>query len=274
MSILHPPIPPMEAESVADIPEGGGWQYEPKWDGFRCLAFRDDDEVTLQSKAEKPLTRYFPELVAAFRKLRAKRFVLDGEIVVPIEGRFDFDQLLQRIHPAESRVRKLATTHPALFIAFDLLAGPRGHSLLDRPLTERRPLLEEFAEKHFAADGLIRLSPATTRVAQARKWFRRVGGNLDGVIAKRLDSPYLPGERSAMVKIKRVRTADCVVGGFRYGSHGHEVGRTPRPGRAEPARSTGVRRLILCRPHGGIGTWFARQFRGAHCASAFRRSPP
>ena len=223
MVTVKPPIAPMEALSVSAIPRGTGWQYEPKWDGFRCLIFRAGDQVTLQSKGEKPLGRYFPEIVAAALSLKARRFVLDGELAVPVAGRLDFDQLLQRIHPAESRVRKLVGEHPALFIAFDLLADVRGRSLLDRPLSERRPLLEAFADRYFGT-GLMRLSPATTRLAQANRWLHGAGSNLDGVIAKRLESPYRPGERDAMVKVKRIRSADCVVGGFRYAASGRVVG--------------------------------------------------
>lgn len=219
-----PPLPPMEAQLVDELPEDAGWQYEPKWDGFRCLAFRDGDDVYLQSKAEKPLGRYFPELVAAIGNVKATRFVLDGEIVVPIHGHFDFDQLLQRIHPAESRIRKLSAEAPAMYIVFDMLGDTKGRSLIELPLSERRAQLEAFARRQFAGDGSVRLSPATTSLAQARRWFRRVGGNLDGVIAKRAASEYLPGDRSAMVKVKRIRSADCVVGGFRYGTNSRQVG--------------------------------------------------
>lgn len=223
--MLQPPLLPMEALSVDAIPQGAQWQYEPKWDGFRCLAFRDGDDVYLQSKAEKPLARYFPEVVESLRRLKAKRFVLDGEIAVPVAGRLNFDELLQRIHPAESRIRKLAAERPALFIAFDLLANEQGKSLIALPLEERRALLEKFARRHFPKKNGVRLSPATTRLAQAQRWFRKVGGNLDGVIAKRLDSPYRPGDRSgAMQKIKMIRSADCVVGGFRYGTNSKLVG--------------------------------------------------
>jgi ATP-dependent DNA ligase len=224
MSALRPPIAPMEALSVEEIPRGAGWQYEPKWDGFRCLAFRNQKDIYLQSKAEKPLARYFPEIVRAMSELSAHFLVFDGELVIPKSGRLDFDQLLQRIHPAESRIRKLSSEHPALFIAFDLLEDERGNALLDQPLAERRSLLEKFARRHLQSEGLIRLSPATTRLAQAETWFRSVGGSLDGVIAKRRDSPYRAGERDAMVKVKRIRSADCVVGGFRYADRGHVVG--------------------------------------------------
>ncbi len=217
------PLPPMEALSVDEIPTGDEWQYEPKWDGFRCIAFRDGDKVELQSKAGQPLARYFPEMVKALRSLKAKQFVLDGEIVVPIAGRLSFDELLMRIHPAASRVKKLAAEQPATYIVFDLLADERGRSLLDKALAERRPKLERFAERYFKRDD-VRLSPATKRLAQARKWLGSAGGNLDGIIAKRLDMPYRSGERDGMQKIKRRRTADCVVGGFRYGEGTKVVG--------------------------------------------------
>lgn len=207
---------PMEAETVDEIPTGPDWQYEPKWDGFRCLAFRDGNHVTLQSKSGKPLGRYFPEIEAALRELKAKRFILDGEIAVPVEGRFQFDQLLQRIHPAESRIRKLSTEYPAILIIFDVLMDTRGRPIWTRPLGERRQLLEKFAGSFLRSNESLRLSPATTNAKLASRWLSRAGGNLDGVIAKRIDSPYRPGERSAMVKVKPARTADCVVGEFRY----------------------------------------------------------
>jgi ATP-dependent DNA ligase len=215
-SKLTPPLLPMEAISVDTIPVGDEWQYEPKWDGFRCVVFRDGDRVYLQSKSGQPLGRYFPEVVAEIGKLGAKHFVLDSELVVAVGGRFSFDDLLQRIHPAESRVCKLATERPAMLIVFDLLMDERGTSLLDQPLALRRPRLERFADKYFSDQESIRLSPATTELAVAKKWFKVVGGNLDGIIAKRLDVPYRVGEREGMVKIKHLRTADCVVGGFRY----------------------------------------------------------
>jgi ATP-dependent DNA ligase len=219
---LKPPLTPMEARSVDAIPEGPDWQYEPKWDGFRCVVFRDGGDVTLQSKAGKPLTRYFPEVVAAISQLKAKRFVLDGEIVVPRDGAFSFDDLLQRIHPAKSRIEKLARQTPALLIAFDLLQDERGHSLLDLPLSDRRPRLDAFASTYF--DGSSRLSPATTKLSDAKGWLKKVGATLDGIIAKRRDAPYGAGTRDAMVKIKNYRSADCVVGGFRYGTNSKLVG--------------------------------------------------
>jgi ATP-dependent DNA ligase len=205
----------MEALSVDEAPVGPEWQYEPKWDGFRCLVFRDGDTITLQSKSGKPLTRYFPDMVEAVRALDAKRFVLDGEIVVPAGKVFSFDALLQRIHPAVSRVQKLAKETPALLIAFDLLADGKA-VLVDQPLTERRQRLEAFARKQFSKKGRVRLSPATTKLADAKQWLTRVGATLDGIIAKRRDLPYRAGDRTGMQKIKNYRSADCVVGGFRY----------------------------------------------------------
>ena len=213
----------MEARSVDEIPVGDDWQYEPKWDGFRCIAFRDRDNIYLQSKAGQPLARYFPDVVEALARLRTQGFVLDGELVIPIGGRFSFDELQLRLHPAASRVQKLAQAHPAMLIVFDLLAEDR-KSLLGRPLRERRPALQKFARSNFKTKGFIRLSPATTDLAVAKKWFDKVGGNLDGVIAKQLSAPYASGERSAMVKVKNIRTADCVIGGFRYASGAKVIG--------------------------------------------------
>ncbi|HYG24518.1 MAG TPA: ATP-dependent DNA ligase [Verrucomicrobiae bacterium] len=212
---LKIPFAPMEALSVDVIPEGDDWQYEPKWDGFRCLVFRDGDDVYLQSKSGQPLARYFPELVDIFSRLPARTFILDGEIAVPVEGRFSFDALLQRIHPAESRIRKLAAITPALFVAFDLLAENSTRSMAAEPLRVRRAALESFVARHFKQESL-HLSPATTRIAQARRWLEKAGGDLDGIIAKRLDLEYRSGDRSGMQKVKNHRSADCVIGGFRY----------------------------------------------------------
>jgi ATP-dependent DNA ligase len=214
----------MEALSVDEIPRGAEWQYEPKWDGFRCLAFRDGDAIELQSKSGQTLTRYFPELVDALRALTPQSFVLDGEIVVPENGAFSFDALLQRIHPAASRVQRLAGETPSLFIVFDLLVDADGRALVDLPLAERRPRLEKFAKHTLSGAARIRLSPATTRLVDAKGWLRKVGSTLDGIIAKRRDLPYLSGERTAAQKIKNHRSADCVVGGFRYGSKQPLVG--------------------------------------------------
>jgi ATP-dependent DNA ligase len=206
----------MEALSVDEIPAGPQWQYEPKWDGFRCLVFRDGKTVALQSKSGKPLTRYFPDVVKAVRALKVDRFVLDGEIVVPESKVFSFDALLQRIHPAASRVDKLSKETPALLIVFDLLRDADGEVLIDETLPARRKRLEAFARKQFKKNGPIRLSPATTKLADAKKWLKQVGATLDGIIAKRRDLPYRSGDRSGMQKIKNYRSADCVVGGFRY----------------------------------------------------------
>lgn len=214
----------MEALAVDAIPEGEEWQYEPKWDGFRCLAFRDAEEIELQSKSGQSLTRYFPELVQSFLKLSANRFILDGEIVIPVGDTLSFDDLLQRIHPAASRVAKLSQSHPALFITFDLLVTPSGKSIVDAPLTKRRTELETFAAKFLAKQNRIRLCAVTREIQTARKWFTSVGSQLDGIIAKRVDLPYQSGNRLGMQKIKKIRTADCVVGGFRYGSKSKQVG--------------------------------------------------
>ena len=168
---IRPPLPPMEALSVDAIPQGKEWQNEPKWDGFRCLAFRDGSIIELQSKSQQPLARYFPELVSSLSELKARRFVLDGEIALPEGGNFSFDALLQRIHPAASRVKLLATRTPAIFLVFDLLATEDGQSLMSRPLSERRRQLEQFAAKFFGKVGSVRLSPATSRLADAKKWL-------------------------------------------------------------------------------------------------------
>jgi ATP-dependent DNA ligase len=214
----------MEARTVAEIPEDDGWQYEPKWDGFRCLAFRDGKTVKLQSKSGQPLERYFPELVAALLDLEAKQFVLDGEIIVPVDGALSFDDLLQRIHPAASRILKLSVERAAQLIVFDILTDEKGKSLVELPLEARREQLETFAKRFLKGNDSIRLSPATTEMPVVRKWFKAVGSGLDGVIAKRLDMPYMSGDRTGMVKVKHRRTADCVVGGFRYAEKARVLG--------------------------------------------------
>jgi ATP-dependent DNA ligase len=221
---LHPPFPPMEALSVEQVPKGEDWQYEPKWDGFRCLVFRDRSKVELQSKSGRMLTRYFPELVAAVRAIKAKQLVLDTEIVVPRDGTFSFDALLQRIHPAQSRVQRLSQETPAQLIVFDLLAGPDGASLIELPLRERRIRLEAFADRYLGDTPQVWLSPATTDLREAKAWLECVGATLDGIIAKRRDLKYRSGDRSGMQKIKSFRSADCVVGGFRYAEGKPEVG--------------------------------------------------
>jgi ATP-dependent DNA ligase len=220
---LKPPLPPMEARSVDQIPADDGWQYEPKWDGFRCLAFRDGAGIYLQSKAGQPLARYFPDIVDAIGKLSARNFIVDGELAIPVGGALSFDELQLRLHPAASRVQKLAKAHPAILIVFDLLAEDR-QSYLTRPLQERRAKLEQFARAYLKSKGEIRLSPATTKLVTAKKWFDKVGGNLDGVIAKRLDANYASDDRAVMVKVKNIRSADCVVGGFRYATGARVIG--------------------------------------------------
>jgi ATP-dependent DNA ligase len=209
----------MEARSVDAIPRGTQWQYEPKWDGFRCLISRQGRKVDLRSKSGEDLARYFPELVAAALQLRATTFQLDGEIVVPQGSTFSFDDLLQRIHPAASRVNRLSQETPALFIAFDLLATAKDKKLSMQPLGKRRPALEAFAKAQFTSGSTFHLSPATTSFATAERWLARSGGGSDGVIAKRLDLPYQAGSRDGMQKIKKFRSADCVVGGFRYAAN-------------------------------------------------------
>jgi ATP-dependent DNA ligase len=209
----------MEARAVDAIPRGAEWQYEPKWDGFRCLLSRKGRKLDLRSKSGEDLARYFPGLVQAALDLKATSFLLDGEIVVPHGKTFSFDDLLQRIHPAASRVKKLSQETPALFIAFDLLATADDKKLAAQPLRQRRPALEAFAKARLKSSPTFRLSPVTTSYATARKWLQQSGGGFDGVIAKRIDLPYQAGNRDGMQKIKKFRSADCVVGGFRYASN-------------------------------------------------------
>lgn len=214
-------IAPMEARLVSDLPEDGSWQFEPKWDGFRCIAIKNGDEAEIWGKSGKSLARYFPEVLDMVRGLPRERVILDGELLVPLDGTASFDALQQRLHPAESRIRKLSHETPAVFVMFDLLAED-GTDLASRPLQDRRQALEQFAVTAQPIGGL-RLSPATTALKTAHRWFEDLTQELDGVIAKRLDEPYLMGER-AMLKIKRIRSADCVVGGFRYGTDSDLVG--------------------------------------------------
>jgi ATP-dependent DNA ligase len=210
---------PMDALLIAQIPSGEEWQYEPKWDGFRTLVFRDGAKVELQSKKGQPLARYFPEVVAAVGELAAKKFVLDGELVIPEDNSLSFDALLQRIHPSESRIKKLSSETPAVLILFDMLVDTDGKLLSDQPLKVRRKALEAFAKKYLKGNDQIVLSPAASDIRIARRWLSGVGATLDGVIAKRLDMSYQSANRTGMVKIKKLRTADCVVGGFRYASN-------------------------------------------------------
>jgi ATP-dependent DNA ligase len=216
---VTPPFGPMLAKSVKAIP-AGDFLYEPKWDGFRCIAFRDGDDVELASRGEKPLTRYFPEVVDALRKNLPKRCVVDGEIVIATDDRLDFEALLQRIHPAESRVRKLAEETPASFVAFDLLAEG-DQSMVSMPFRQRRARLEKLMTK---ASAPVYLTRGTDDIEVAQQWFEVFeGAGLDGVVAKSLDAPYQPDVR-AMFKIKHERTADCVVAGYRWHKSGPVVG--------------------------------------------------
>jgi ATP-dependent DNA ligase len=215
---LPPPIEPMETRQVKEIPKGTEWTYEPKWDGFRCVAFRDGTNVELQSKSGETLTRYFPEIVEALRSATVQQFVVDGELLIVSGETADFDALLQRIHPAESRVKKLAVETPASYVLFDLLAEGQ-NALYAQPLRTRREHLEAFVRRSFANDRTIRLSPATPDIEVARRWFGGELARLDGVIAKR-DVPYAFGSRDAAYKIKRSYSADCVVGGFRTSQDG------------------------------------------------------
>ena len=211
---------PMEAVLAAELPEGEGWQFEPKWDGFRCLARRQGEEATLTSKSGKPLGRYFPDVVEMLGRLREKDFLLDGELIIPVGDALSFDALQLRLHPAESRVRKLAAEHPAELMLFDALELG-GKDLRREPLAKRREALERFFAKNDALR--LHLSPMTRDRDTALRWLNRSGGALDGVIAKRSDLEYRSGER-AMVKVKQQRTADCVVGGFRYAEKKRVVG--------------------------------------------------
>jgi ATP-dependent DNA ligase len=205
------PIEPMEALLVDALPAEAGWQFEPKWDGFRCIAVKHGKTVQLFAKSGKILHRYFPEVVAALAELDAD-FILDGELAVPVGESLDFDAIQQRLHPAESRIRKLAKETPALLVLFDAVELD-GETLTAMPLRARRSLLEVFFARHPSPT--LRLSPITTDPELAQRWLDTTNGALDGVVAKRTDDVYLPGER-AMLKVKNIRTADCVVGGFRY----------------------------------------------------------
>lgn len=221
---IKPGYLPMEAVQVDEIPRGEQWQYEPKWDGFRCLVFRDGDSVELQSKSGQPMARYFPELVETVRALAPAQFVLDSEIVIPSGKGVSFDDLLMRIHPAASRIRKLAAETPALLIVFDILVDAKGELVATQPLNERRKILANFATHYMKDETSIRLSPMTTDLTVAKKWFGTVGSTLDGIIAKRVDLDYRSGERTGMKKVKRVESVDCVVGGFRYATEKRVVG--------------------------------------------------
>jgi ATP-dependent DNA ligase len=250
----------MLAAPAREIPDGPGWLYEPKWDGFRAIVFRDGTATLIQSRDLKPLDRYFPELAEPLVRSLPARCVVDGEIVIarrPSAGApivLDFDALLQRIHPAASRVAMLGRETPASFVAWDLLALD-GDDLRDRPLAERRRLLEAAMAEAVPP---VHLTPVTTDPAVAADWFRRFeGAGLDGVIAKRADGPYEPGKR-AMVKVKHARTADCVVGGFRW----HKDG----PGTWVGSLLLGLHDDAGALHHVGVASGFSRERRAAFAA--------
>ena len=207
------PILPMEAKSVAALPEGANWVYEPKWDGFRCLAIKDGSDVVLQGKSGKPLDRYFPEVVKAVASIKLQRFAIDGEIIIRINGELSFEALQMRLHPAASRIARLSKETPGSFTAFDTLLDEKGKDISGEPFNERRKVLGRFSGKFMSES--ITVTKQTASLETARDWLNKAFAGTDGVIAKRLDLPYRFGER-VMLKVKRIRTADCVVGGFRY----------------------------------------------------------
>ncbi|CAN5485387.1 ATP-dependent DNA ligase [soil metagenome] len=209
----------MEARSAPTLPVDPGWWYEPKWDGFRCLAFRHGDNVILQAKSGKPLTRYFPEIVTLLEAVTEDSFVLDAELLIPVVDAFSFEALQARLHPAESRIRRLSAETPAVLAAFDMLQDPRGNDLRVAPWRRRHAALTAFIEDHGGPR--LTLTPGTEDVVLAQAWLDE--GTLEGIVAKRLDGPYAEGDR-AMIKVKRQRTADCVVGGFRYAKDSKVVG--------------------------------------------------
>ncbi len=214
---------PMEALLVGQLPEGHAWRYEPKWDGFRCLAEKRDRTVTLRSKSGKPLDRYFPDIVSRLEKVAAKQFILDGELLVKGESGYSFSDLQLRLHPAASRVKMLAQKQPATFVIFDILETEQGTSVMSAPLSERRVILEQFWKTYCSKDDTVKLSPQTDSLTEAMKWLKSSGWYIDGIVAKKSTDVYVPGER-VMQKYKLIRTADCVVGGFRYGTDSKEVG--------------------------------------------------
>lgn len=209
----------MEAQSSPTLPEGDGWWFEPKWDGFRCLALRDGGEVRLLARSGKPLGRFFPEVTERLARIPAEKFALDGELLIAVGGLFSFEALQMRLHPAASRIARLARETPAILMLFDMLMDEDGQDLRAAPHSRRHQALEAFVRRH--GDDALRMTEGTADRAQAQAWLDE--GALEGVVAKRSDGPYAEGER-AMTKVKRARTADCVVGGFRYGEGGREVG--------------------------------------------------
>ena len=215
---LSPPITPMKARAVKSFPIGKEWMYEPKWDGFRCLIFRDEENIFLQSRTGKSLTSGFPEIVAAFQTLSPKRFVLDGELALPTEDGFSFDGLVNRLRIGSARLALEARDSPAIYIAFDMLAN--SENLLGSPFRLRRKTLERFFENSVPRSSSLYLSASTEDLREVEKWVGHIGQQLDGIIAKRADAPYRPGDDHSTVKIKNYRSADCVIGGFRDHSIG------------------------------------------------------
>ena len=217
------PLFPMEALLVGRLPEGNTWRYEPKWDGFRCLAFKRPRGVTLRSKSGKPLERYFPDIASVLRRVQAREFVLDGELLVKGPNGYSFSDLQMRLHPAATRVDMLAREQPATFVIFDILETEKGANVMSAPFSKRRQELEQFWKQYCSKEAAIILSPQTDSMAQAIKWLDSSDWNIDGIVAKDSMGVYAPGER-VMQKFKPIRTADCVVGGFRYAKDSHQVG--------------------------------------------------
>jgi len=215
---LSPPITPMKARAVKSFPVGPDWMYEPKWDGFRCLIFRDEENILLQSRTGKSLTSAFPEIVAAFRALSPKRFVLDDELAMPTENGFSFDGLVNRLRIGSARLALEARDSPGMYIAFDMLAN--SENLLGSPFRLRRKTLERFFENAVPQSSRLYLSASTEDLREVEKWVGHIGQQLDGIIGKRADAPYRPGDDHSTVKIKNYRSADCVIGGFRDHSIG------------------------------------------------------
>jgi ATP-dependent DNA ligase len=213
----------MEALLVDRLPEGREWRYEPKWDGFRCLASKRNGGVTLRSKSGRPLERYFPDIVSILDIVPLETFVLDGELLVEGEHGYSFSDLQMRLHPAASRVKRLAQEQPATFVIFDILETGEGVNVMSAPLSERRRILVDIWKKYWSKGKVVKLSPQTDSITEAMKWLHVSGWYIDGIVAKKGSDVYAPGERK-MQKYKLIRTADCVVGGFRYGNDSKEVG--------------------------------------------------
>ena len=216
-------FPPMEARLVGQLPEGKDWRYEPKWDGFRCLAYKRGNMISLRSKSGKSLERYFPDMVGVLQILEAKIFVIDGELLIAGEEGYSFSDLQVRLHPAASRVKMLADKQPATFVIFDILETETGENLLSVPFEQRRKILEEFYKKFCRKEKQLELSPQTRSLEKAKSWLHSPDWHIDGIVAKNRTKIYEPGER-VMQKFKPLKTADCVVGGFRYGTNSMEVG--------------------------------------------------